>query len=66
MNKRHGISGPDAKITKYSNPSIDLLDKAVAIPRDRQRQVMNRATEVKGPAHSNEMLRPDGCSGLIE
>jgi hypothetical protein len=27
---------------------------------------MNRATEVKGPAHSNEMLRPDGCSGLIE
>jgi hypothetical protein len=53
---RHGIAGPDAKITKYSNPSIDLLDRAVAIPRDRQRQIMNRATEVKRPAHCNEIV----------
>ena len=64
MNNRHGISGPDAEITKYSNPSIDLLDKAVAIPRDRQRQVMNRATEVKRPAHSNEIVGIRGCKRL--
>jgi hypothetical protein len=27
MNNRHGISDPDAKVTTYSNPSIDLPDK---------------------------------------
>jgi hypothetical protein len=34
MNNRHGISGPDAKITKYSNPSIDLLEpiRSILVP----------------------------------
>jgi len=32
MNERHRASGPDAEIAQPSNPSIDLLDKTVAIP----------------------------------
>jgi hypothetical protein len=66
VNERHRASGPDAEIAQPSNPSIDLRSKAVAIPRDRQRQVMDRAAEVKGPAHRNEMLGSEGCKGLIQ
>ena len=66
VSERHRASGPDAEIAQPSNPSIDLRDKAVAIPRDRQRQVMDRAAEVKRPAHCNEMLRLEGCNGLIQ
>ena len=55
MTDRHRASRLNAEIAQLSNPSIDLRDKAAAIPRDRQRQVMDRAAEVKGPAHTREM-----------
>jgi hypothetical protein len=66
MNDRHRASRHNAEIAQPSNPSIDLRDKAAAIARDRQRQVMDRAAEVKRPAHRNEMLGSEGCYGVVQ